>query len=336
MTDLPIRFIPFEAGHAEQVAKLFREVYGDAYPLRWVYEPQQLVEASQRDSYIPFVACATDGQVISYAAICQSAPFKGIYELVQGIVSSDFRGGGIGRAMFEHVEHLLKTLPGAETYFGESVCNHTHTQKAGAHIKSIETGLEVDLMPGSVYAKDTPDRGRIAVLDAFRSFTPNPHKVYLPEPYEEIIRSIYSGFDDSRTLCRSNGTIPEACETELSVRLYETLSVSRIAVSAIGSDFEQLLSDHERSLAGQQIKVIQLWLKSTLPWIGKAVDMLRNRGYFFGGVFPRWFDDDGIMLQKLSDRPNWEGIRLYSERARMIHAAVYKDWLRVAARQEEE
>lgn len=328
MTTKPlISFEPFQPGDAEQVVRLFVEVYGNAYPIRRVYDPQQLVEAAHSDSYLPFVAHSETGQVISYAALCRSAPYKGIYELVQGIVSSDFRGGGIGRTMFEYVERLLTTLPGAETYFGESVCNHLHTQKACAHIKSIDTGLELDLMPGAVYARDTPDTGRIAVLDSFRSFVSKPHQVYLPERYEEIVRYLYDGFDDQRTLSVSRAKIPAGQQTILSVKRHREIGLVRLAVSEAGEDFTQQLDAVLEEFADQGVQVVQLWLKSSLPWTGDAVERVRERGFFFGGIFPRWFDDDGIMLQKISGRPNWEGIKLHSDRAQIIRDAVFTDWL---------
>lgn len=323
----PLQFVPFQPADAEQVVRLFVEVYGDAYPIKKVYDPQQLIQAAQSESYIPFVARGAEGQVVAYGALCRSAPYPGIYELVQGIVSSDFRGGGIGRTMFEYVERLLTTLPGAETYFGEAVCNHLHTQKACAHIKSIDTGLELDLMPGAVYANDTPDTGRIAVLDSFRSFVSKPHQVYLPERYEAIIRYLYDGFDDQRTLAVSTEQTPAGQQTTLSVRRHEEIRLVRLAVTDVGRDLDQLLDEQLEEEARQGTQVMQLWLKSSLPWIGETTELVRKRGFCFGGIFPRWFDDDGIMLQKIAGRPNWEGIHLHSERAQKIRDAVYADWL---------
>ncbi len=326
MNNSPLHFTPFKPEDAEQVTALFYEVYGDAYPLKRVYHPRQLAEAVQDSQYLPFVARTDAGQVVAYGALCRSAPYDGIFELVQGIVSPDFRGGGIGRAMFAYVEQSLQNLPGAETYFGESVCNHLHTQKAGALIKSIETGLEVDLMPGCIYAKDTPDTGRIAVLDMFRSFVKRPHQVYLPERYETIIRLIYDGFDDHRTFTASTAAIPADQRTVISTKRFEEIAVARLAVTSIGPDFAQVLADLEQSLAQERIRVIQLWLKSTWPWLAAAVELVRASGFFFGGVFPRWFDDDALMLQKITGRPHWEGIKLYSERAQAIYSAVQADW----------
>ena len=44
------------------------------------------------------------------------------------------------------------------------------------------------------------------------------------------------------------------------------------------------------------------------------------------GSFPLWFGTDGLLMQKVAGRPNWEGINLYSDRAREILGIVRKDW----------
>jgi hypothetical protein len=60
--------------------------------------------------------------------------------------------------------------------------------------------------------------------------------------------------------------------------------------------------------------------------VGQAVDVLRKRGYFLGGILPRWFDVDGMLMQKITGRPNWEGIQLFSDRAKKILELIKKDW----------
>ncbi len=74
------------------------------------------------------------------------------------------------------------------------------------------------------------------------------------------------------------------------------------------------------------MKVIQVWLKLSWPYVGKAVEALRGRGYFCGGVLPRWFDEDGMLMQKVLGRPNWEGTQLHFDRARRILEWVRSDW----------
>jgi hypothetical protein len=77
------------------------------------------------------------------------------------------------------------------------------------------------------------------------------------------------------------------------------------------------------------IKVIQVWLKLGSPWVGAAVDALREQGYFLGGLLPRWFDDDGFLMQKLLCPPDWEGIRLHTDRAKILLNMAHEDWDRV-------
>ena len=39
---------------------------------------------------------------------------------------------------------------------------------------------------------------------------------------------------------------------------------------------------------------------------------LSQRGFFMGGIFPRWFGADGIMMQQvLGKEPEYGGIKLY-------------------------
>ena len=56
------------------------------------------------------------------------------------------------------------------------------------------------------------------------------------------------------------------------------------------------------------------------------VDCLRRRGYFLGGLLPRWFDSDGLLMQKTAARPGWEDMQIYFERAQKIAALARADW----------
>lgn len=56
------------------------------------------------------------------------------------------------------------------------------------------------------------------------------------------------------------------------------------------------------------------------------VDALLRRGYFLGGVLLRWFDVDGMLMQKIVGRPNWEGIKLYSAKAKRLLELARADW----------
>ena len=64
------------------------------------------------------------------------------------------------------------------------------------------------------------------------------------------------------------------------------------------------------------------------PWVGAAVHALRERGYFFGGALPRWFDSDGILMQKLLCPPDFDGIVLDSAESKQLLKIIRRDWER--------
>lgn len=325
---MPFRFKveTFQPEDAAGVSHLFNQVYGDGYPVKTVYNPQEIISAYKQGGYFPFVVRSSATSVIAFGALYHSAPHQGIYEFGQGVVSPEYRSAGLGRMLFEYVEQYLPTLPGAELYFGEAVCNHTHTQKAGALIKTIETGIEIDLLPGNAYGDTAQSHNRVAVVDMFRTYVPSPHAVYIPERYEQIVRFIYDGFDDSRTLLLSSQPPVENQSTQLSSRVFEFAQVARIGAPVIGPDFEEKLAAEEIALADSPLRVKQLWLPLSRPGAAWAADILRQHGYFFGGIFPRWFGEDALLMQHINGLPEWDSIHLYSERSVEIYRHIQADW----------
>jgi hypothetical protein len=104
--------------------------------------------------------------------------------------------------------------------------------------------------------------------------------------------------------------------------------VARIAFHETGSDFAERLLHLESEALGAGSRVIQVWVKLTEPWVGKAVEILRADGFFLGGVLPQWFDDDGLLMQKLLFEPDFDSIQLYSDRAKRIRDFLKEDWKR--------
>ena len=46
------------------------------------------------------------------------------------------------------------------------------------------------------------------------------------------------------------------------------------------------------------------------------------------GTFPRWLGEDGLLMEKIEGRPNWEGINLYTDRVKQILGFIRDDWER--------
>jgi GNAT superfamily N-acetyltransferase len=312
------------------ISRLFQEVYGDGYPVKVFYDPGALAEAYDAGANYSVVARKPDGQIVGHVAIFRSSPFRNLYEAGAGLVLPDYRKAGINQLMLTHLYETIAPRLGVEEVWGEAVCNHTIMQKAVLQYKHVETGLEVDLMPAEAYEKERSASGRVASLVCFRTYRTRPHTVYLPKVYESILRTLYYGLDDGRTLGASEDRFPVGEASNATTEVFEFAKVARIGVTGIGGDFEPFYERLENGLLSSGMKVLQVWLNLACPWVGAAVEALRRKGYFIGGVLPRWFDDDGLLMQKIVGRPDWEGIQLLSDRAREILGMVRSDWERAA------
>jgi GNAT superfamily N-acetyltransferase len=316
----------FRPEDAPGIGQLFHAVYGDEYPIKHFYNPPELLAALERGENYSIVARTEDGRIIGHMGIFRSSPHPSLYECGAGLVLPEYRKGGVNLKLLEHTyERLIPELK-LEEVWGEAVCNHVSMQKAVIRHNHVETGLEVDLMPAEAYAKEKSSSGRVASLVVFRAYVPRPHTVYLPPVYEKVLRFLYSGLDDRRTLAISRERAPADVSSQASTEIFDFPQVARIAVSAIGEDFDSYFHSIENEILIRKMMVFQVWINLACPWAGRAVETLRSRGYFFGGILPRWFDDDALLMQKIVGRPNWEGINLFNDRAKQILEFVRNDW----------
>ncbi len=317
----------FRPEDAAGVADLFRAVYGADYPIRTYIEPELLIKENAARRVISSVAKTLNGDIVGHNALFQSAPYKKIYESGAGAVHKDYRGGnGIFTKMIAHGIEVGHQDFGVELVYGEAVCNHVFSQKACYKLDLITRALEVDLMPAAAYNKEKSATGRVAATLCFKTLRPKPHTVYLPAAYEEQLQFIYANLDDKRTLKSARQTLPQDVKTKLDVEVFKFANVVRIAVLEAGADFIEALEEKEAELQKEGIKVFQIWLKLTTESIGDAVTRLRESGYFFGGILPRWFDGDGLLMQKTVDRPNWDEIQIYYKNDQKLAAMVRADW----------
>jgi hypothetical protein len=186
-------------------------------------------------------------------------------------------------------------------------------------------------MPAAAYAKEKSAAGRVAAVCSFRCHKPKPHRIHAPAIYAPELRWIYSRLDDARDIAVSDGLAPADQPSSITLKRFDSAKVARIAVHAIGSDFFDAFSRVEAEAIAANAVVLQAWLDLGIPWVGSAVDVLRNNGYFFGGALPRWFDSDGMLMQKLLCSPDFDGIVLDAADSRQLLNIVRRDWERVEA-----
>jgi len=204
-------------------------------------------------------------------------------------------------------------------------------QKSIIAFRYVETAIEIALMPAEAYAKEKSAAGRVATLGAFRCYRPKPHRIFLPAAYDSVLRGIYGRLDDTRSLVSSVEKIPGGTGSRAEMTLFDFAGVARIALQEIGADLGEYVAALEQKAIERKAVVFQVWLDLAQPRIGRAVEILRERGYFFGGTLPRWFDSDGLLMQKLLCPPNFEGIVLVSDSVKELLEFIKEDWRRTQA-----
>lgn len=319
----------FRPEDAEGIVHLFLSVYGEHYPIRLFYDPAAITKANAEGAYYSIVARTASGRVIGVNHLYLSAPHPGLYESGVGLVLKEYRNTGANKRMLDFIYNdFVLAKPHIEEVFGEAVCNHPYMQKSIKAFGYIETALEVALMPAATYDKEKSALGRVATLAAFRCYRSKPHRIFLPGCYEEALRRIYGRLDDARQIDLSDARISVEAATKAEMTLFDFAGVSRTAVHEIGVDLQAAIADLERRAQAGNARVFQVWLNLTSPWVGEAVEILRTMGYFFGGALPRWFDGDGLLMQKLLCPPDFDDIVLETDFAKELLEVIRDDWKR--------
>jgi len=319
----------FRSEDAPGIARLIREVYGEAYPVSTYYFPELLIQENAAGGIISSVARTSEGEVVAHVALLLVDPSTHLYESVAGAVLPAFRGQRVFPRVFRHSIVEASKSFGVEGIIGEPVCSHVHTQKMCLQLGFRESGLEVDLLPAAADVMNTDPSGRVSVLLGYFIHKPRVQVVHIPPAYRDELQYLYRGLDVERTFLCSEVDVPVEGVSQGSMKLFDAAQVARSTIDCIGLDFGSFISRLEGEAREKGMEIFQIWLPLASPSAPGATDILRGQGYFLGGVQPCWVKGDGLMMQKVSKKPNWEGIALYSERARHIEEIIRSDWKRV-------
>ncbi len=318
----------FRPEDAEGVTALFLEIYGRDYPIKKFIDPQLLIEENLSGRTVSSVARTHGGDIVGHNAVYNSAYWPGVFESGAGVVQRHYRGPGkkIFVRMVEHGYKHLKTSGRGSGIMGEPLCSHIITQRLSREQGWMTQALEVDLMPATTYTREKTLSGRVSTIMDFKTIIARPHRVYIPPVYRNQLDFCYREHDDERDFVYQGENRPQDLATRIDAMVFEAAGVARLPVLQAGSDFGPFMDREEARLKAMGIVTIQVWLNLTWPWVEKAVAELRCRGFFFGGLLPRWFDDDGLLMQKIQIRPNWEGVNLLYDRGKQLFDLVKKDW----------
>jgi hypothetical protein len=304
----------FRPSDAEGVCELFYRVYKDAYPIDIYYIPDAIRSAVEEGRLHPVVGRLPGGEIVGFAALYRSSPpFEGLLEFGLGMVHPAYRGSLILFHLTNELTDRMTALPSVEAVFGEAVCDTIITQHSSALFGFREVALELDLMPGG-------GSGRISCLVMFRNIRDRRRMLHAPAFCAEELRKLVGWAELDREVVALAEEPQEARATRLEVQTFAHAGVMRGNVYSLSGDGAQALLKAEAAAVEQGCGIFQWFLNLAEPSAAAGASLLRQNGYRLGGLLPRWFDDDALLMQKLPDASVLENINLYSDRAREILA----------------
>ena len=311
----------FAPDDGEGVADLFYMTYGNAYPLDMYYIPDAIRQACREGTLHPVVARLQDGQIVGFSALYKSSPpFPGIIEYGLGIVHPAYRGTFVLFHMSQAILKKLDELSGVEAVFGEAVCDTIITQHSSALFGFKETAIELDLLP-----EKKTGQGRTACLVMFRNGQDRRRRLYHPVEYAEQIDWLVSQTGLDRDLVPLAAAAFLSVETRLRTEVFEQAGVLRVHVFTIGADWQEALGKADAQGQSAGCMCLQYFLHTAEPSTMTIVPHLRQAGYGLGGLVPRWFDDDALLMQKSLCPTEVDHIQLFSDNARAILAMALAD-----------
>ncbi|NCC26486.1 MAG: hypothetical protein EOM25_15000, partial [Deltaproteobacteria bacterium] len=315
--DQDVRVDRFQPGDELGVARLYHVVYGDAYPVEDYYIPERILALNREMQLCSVVCKTTDGSIVGHGALYRSTPpFAGVYEVGQYLVLKSHRQRGIADLINRYVYGTLASLVPVETIFGEAVTNHVVTQRFDLDEGMTDYALELSLLPAGK-GRDGAT-GRVACLVQAKTVRDRPHTVHLPSCYQEVLDFLLADRDFERTCLPAQGSLPQDRATSCQTQSFRGTGTARLLVSSLGNDFPGLMKRLEDEFRAQGCVTFQAFLNLGEEGVGAAVDLLRNRGWFLGGYLPRWFDTDGLLMQKILEPPDFESMRLAFDKARKL------------------
>lgn len=313
----------FRPEDAPGIAQAYYEAYGDAFPLDFVYDPEEIVRRNATKDQHTMVVRTPRGEVVGLFGLFRSAPNPEVYEAGQLIVLAGYRNRNVGSQLSRPALDELPRRFGIPVLFLEAVGNSAASQHLAQARGMVFTGLEVECMPPNPTATGSGAGRNVSLFLMFKTFAQTALAVHLPETCRPFCEAIYARLSLPRSLAPSG---PLSGETEANRVFLPEVGLSRLTVTRAGADFAGQVAAAEAQ-SGER-GMVQVFLNLGDAAAPAAEATLRARGYFLAGLLPCWFGSDGLLLQRVGREPDWEAIQVCSPEAAAMRDTIREDFAR--------
>jgi hypothetical protein len=330
MKKVLFQIVGVDASNAHCIGTIARSFYGEDYPVEYVYQPDVICKDIEAGRLISRLAIDSNGQAAGYTLMSKTAPNPRIWELESLAIAPEYAQTDIFFHMAYYCVDLLKfQLADADGFYAELVCCNRFTQFAAAKRGMLSCAIQLDQLDGESFkdrkSNQTGAMRVSSILSFWEKTKPSEEREYVPEPYNKIIKYITSQLYP-RTILPSTGMLPTDGITDLAEKYYPPAQIMTVDIASIGGDWVSIVEDILNRAKKHRIISLHVTLNMACPWIGAAISVMREKGFFFGGVAPRWFGTDGLFMQKLfGSETEYDKIKLRTKTAQKILAFIVSD-----------
>lgn len=315
--------------NASHVATVFRSVYGDDFPLKYVYQPDSLWTEIEEGRLVAALAFSEAGQAVGYIALYQTAPNPRLWEAGNMIVDPAYKLTNVSSLLASYYfDPAFCKSHENDGLFSEAVCCHYFTQVNGSKAGLTDCALELEQLDGDSFKDSNHNKDetkRVSCIFSILEFNDPPNRMYLPEIYAAVLQDLSKPLR-SRYFQLGTAPLPDTGVTIWEDKYYESAQTWKIAVHKLGADWSEFVDGLLSKALQRQVISLQITVNTACPQISIAVEELRNQGFFLGGLIPRWFGTDGILMQKIvGSEPDYDGIKLYTQTAKKLLALIRAD-----------
>ena len=326
MTDETFHIAAVDETNASLVGDVFRSAYGEDFPVKYVYHPELLLQELRNDTLAAVLALTADGHAAGYVSVYQTAPNPRLWEAGNLVVTPKYKHTNVSHLLTtSFFSPLLQRKDKSDGLFGEAVCCHYFSQFSAAKSGMIDCALELDQLDGISFEDNRAGTARVSCVMNFMEYTDPPSPLYLPQEYSAILHLLSQPLR-SRLFFPSIAKLPIQGKTSLTEKYYATAATEKIAVWEIGADWRSVVDQMLAEAKRKQVLSLQVSLNMACPHIGKAVQVLRSHGFYFGGLLPRWFGSDGLLLQQVfGPETEYDRTLLYTQSAKNLLSFIRAD-----------
>lgn len=332
MSDAVFSLVPIDHGNAVLVGDVFRTAYGDAFPVAYVYQPDALLQEIAHGRLAAALALDGENRAAGYVSMFKNAPNQNLWEAGNLVVVPDYKQTDVSSLLFAaYFNGVLNAGETSDGLLGEAVCCHYFTQVGNIKSGAADVALELDQLDGPSFIGNRTGSARVSCVLSFLESNAPDSPIYIPAIYAPILEKLLQPLQP-RIVLRDSAPLPATGTTRRDERYYESVQTWKLFVYSIGADWQDFAADILTEAKRRGVVSIQIILNMACPHLDAAVQVLKSHGFFFGGLAPRWFGSDGLLMQQvLGQETEYEHIKLYSTTAKEILAWIQAERAAISA-----